>query len=284
VTTQTCPAISDFHYNQKFQALLGYIRGEPMLFRQGKNYRNSSKCKVRMVLAYIIELLLIDGHMATTQISLNLYSLNTIGEEHPGVVSRMRINLSMWLNLISILALCILLSGCLGNGDNALHVAKGTHLNFSNMDRYFVELNMTDNNDYFIDDVKTDEAKALIGPPDRRSGPFNYTSYKRDIRDKSDKKRKLSLNVYHYNLNMMTSEYNLLELGLSRSPWDVSAKYESRHLGNYDWLTAKGALDNEVDAACWINNNTMLSLKMYDLNQSESLAILGSVTVEPLRL
>lgn len=194
----------------------------------------------------------------------------------------MRFNISIRLNLMLILALCILLSGCIGNGDNEMHVAQGTHLNFSNMGQYFVEMNRTDNNEYFIDDAKTDDGKALIGPPDHRSGPFNYTSYTRDIRDKSDKKRKLSLKIYHYNPNMMTSEYSLLELGLSRSPWDGSAKYESRHLGNYDWITAKGALDNEVDAACWINNNTMLSLKMYDLNQSESLAILGSVTVKPL--
>ncbi len=196
----------------------------------------------------------------------------------------MRINLGIWLNLMFILALCILLSGCVGNGDNELYVAKGTHLNFSSMGQYSVELNMTDNNEYFIDDVKTDEGKVRTGPPDRRFGPFNYTSYIRDIRDKSDKKRKLSLEIAYYDLNIMASGNNLLELGLSRWPWDGSAKYESRYLRNYDWLTAKGALDNEVDAACWIDNSTILSLKMYDLNQSESLAILDSVTVKPLRL
>jgi hypothetical protein len=152
------------------------------------------------------------------------------------------------------------------------------------MDRYFVELNMTDNNEYFIDDVETDKGEALTGPPDHRSGPFNYTSYTRDIRDKSDKKRKLSLQVYHYNPNMMASDNNLLELGLSRWPWDGSAKYESHHLGAYDWITAKGALDKEIDAACWIDNSTILSLKMYDLNQSESLAMLSSATVKPLQL
>lgn len=201
-----------------------------------------------------------------------------------GAVSRMRINLSIWLNLAFFLALCILLSGCIGNGDNELHVAKGTHLSFSNMGPYSVELNTTDNNEYFIDDVETDEGVVRTGPPDRRSGPFNYTSYTRDIRDKSDKKRKLSLTVYHYNPDMRTSEYNLLELGLSRSPWDGSAKYESRHLNNYDWVTAKGALDNEVDAACRIDNSTILSLKMYDLNQSESLAILSSITIRQVQL
>lgn len=189
----------------------------------------------------------------------------------------MKVNLNTWLNLMLILVFCSLLSGCLGDGDNEMHVAKGTHLNFSNMGRYFMELNMTDNNEYSLGDVRADEGTVRTGPPDRRSLPFNYTSYSRDIMDKSNGKRKLSLKIDYYNASIMTSNDNLLDLGLSRWPWDGSAQYESHHLRNYEWITAKGALKNEIDAACWIDDHTILSLKMVDLNQIDSLAILGSV-------
>lgn len=194
----------------------------------------------------------------------------------------MSVNLNAWLSMISILAFCLLLSGCLGNGDNEPHAAQGAHLNFPNMGRYSVELNMTDNDEYSINILRTDEGAAITGPPDRRSGPFNYTSYSRDIMDKSNGKRKLSLKMDYYNANMTIYKDNLLELGLSRWPWDGSAQYESHNLRNYDWITAKGALKNEIDAACWIDDRTILSLKMFDLNQSDSLAILDSVIARPV--
>jgi len=188
----------------------------------------------------------------------------------------------MWLNLMFILALCILLSGCLGNGDNELHVAQGTHLKFADMGRNFVELNMTDNNEYSIGDTKTDEGRVKIGPPDSFMNS-NYTSYSRDIIDKISGKRKLSLEIDHYNENIMTSTSILLQLGLSMWPWDGSAKYESHYLRNYDWITANGALKDEIDAACWIDDHTILSLKMFDFNQSDSLAVLGSITARPVQ-
>lgn len=219
--------------------------------------------------------------MAITWISLNPYLLNITDKECWGAVSRMRINLSMWLNLMFVLALCILLSGCLGNGDNELHVAQGTHLN-ADMGRYFVELNMTDNNEYSIGDVKTDEGSVKIGPPDSFMNS-NYTSYSRDIMDKNSGKRKISMEIDHYNENIMTSTSNLLQLGLSIWPWDESAKYASHYLRNYDWITTNGALKDEIDAACWIDDHTILSLKMFDFNQSDSLAVLGSITARPVQ-
>jgi hypothetical protein len=179
-----------------------------------------------------------------------------------------------------ILALCILLSGCLGNGDNELHAAQGTHIKFADMGRYFVELNMTDNNEYTIGDVKADEGSVKAGPPDNFINS-NYTSFSRDVMDKNSKKIKLSLEINHYNENIMTSTSNLLQLGLSMWLWDGSANYESRRLENYKWVTANGALENEIDAACWIDNNTILSLKMFNLNQSNSLAVLSSITAKP---
>ncbi len=188
----------------------------------------------------------------------------------------MRMNLSIWLNLMLIVTFSLLLSGCLGNGDNKMHVAQGTHLKFMNMGPYLVELNLTDNNEYSIGDVKIDRGNVKTGPPDRFT-PSNYTQYSRDIMDKMGGEKKLSLKIDHYDAKIMTSNDNLLQLGLLKWPWDGSAQYESHYLKNYDWVTAKGALDNEIDAASWIDDHTMLSLKMFNLNQSDSLAILDSV-------
>jgi hypothetical protein len=185
---------------------------------------------------------------------------------------------NIWLNLMVIVTFSLLLSGCLEN-NNTL-VALGTHLKFVNMGHYIVELNLTDNNEYYIGDVITDKGNVRTGPPDRFTNS-NYIKYSRDIMDKRDEETKLSLDIGHYDA-ITTSNENLLEHGLSKWPWDGSNPYESHYIGNCNWITIKGTEENEIDAACWIDDNTMLSLRMFNLNQSDSMAILRSVTFRSL--
>jgi len=187
-------------------------------------------------------------------------------------------NLNIWPNLMLIVIFSLLISGCLEN--NNTPVALGTHLRFMNMGPIIVELNLTDNNEYNIGDVITDKGNVRTGPPDCFTDS-NYTKYSRDIMDKRDGERKLSLDIRHYEA-ITTSNANLLEHGLSKWPWDGSNPYESHYIGNCNWITIRGTKENEIDAACWIDDNTMLSLRMFNLNQSDSLAILRSVTFRSL--
>ena len=89
--------------------------------------------------------------------------------------------------------------------------------------------------------------------------------------------RKLSLDIEQYDDVARTDE-NLLELGLSRWPWDESSPYESHFIGDREWILIKGTQDDEVDAACWIGDNTILSLRMFNISESDFLAIPGYVT------
>jgi hypothetical protein len=186
----------------------------------------------------------------------------------------MKVNLNTELNLILIIIFSLSLSGCFG--DYNPPVALGTHLKLMNMGQYIVELNLTDNNEYYIGDVITDNGSVRTGPPDRFTDS-SYIKYSSDIIDKKDGEMKLSLNITHYDA-ITTSDDNLLEHGLSKWPWDGSNPYQTRYMGNYRWIIIKGSEDNEIDAACWIDDNTMFSLRMFDINESDSLAILGSVT------
>jgi hypothetical protein len=185
-----------------------------------------------------------------------------------------RMHLNIWLNLMLIVVFSLLLCGCLE--DNKPSVAMGNHLKLMNMGQYIVELNLTDNNEYDIGNVTTDNGNIKTGPPDCFTYS-NYTRYHRDIMDKMGGERKLSLDIRHYDA-ITPSKDSLLEHGLSTWPWDGSNSYESHYIGGCKWITIKGSQENEIDAACWIDDNTMLSLRMFNLNQSESMAILGSVT------
>jgi hypothetical protein len=155
-------------------------------------------------------------------------------------------------------------------------VAQGAHLELMNMGSHVIELNMTDDNEYNIGGVLTDNGRIKTGPPDCFSYA-NYTHYQRDILDKRGGNRKLSLDIEQYDDVARTDE-NLLELGLSRWPWDESCPYESHFIGDREWILIKGAQDDEVDAACWIDDNTILSLRMFNVSESDSLATPGSVT------
>jgi hypothetical protein len=175
-------------------------------------------------------------------------------------------------------------AGCVDNneelGDNNTLVAMGAHIKFTNMGPYIVELNLTDNNEHYIGDVITEEGNVRTGPPDCFTDS-NYTKYSRDIMEKRNGGKKLSLDIGHYDA-ITTSDANLLEHGLSKWPWDGSNPYQTRYMDNYTWLIVKGSEENEIDAACWIDDNTMLSLRMFNFNKSDSLAVLGSVTVRAI--
>ncbi len=149
-----------------------------------------------------------------------------------------------------------------------------------NMGPYIIELNLTDNNECYIGDIIIDRGNIKTGPPDCFIYS-NYTQYRRDIMDKRGGEKRLSLDIRHYDA-IEASDSNLLEHGLSTWPWGGSNPYESRYIGNIRWITIKGKEKNEIDAACWIDDNTTLSLKMFNLNQSNSIAILGSVTFRSL--
>jgi hypothetical protein len=183
--------------------------------------------------------------------------------------------------LIMLLAL-FFCAGCVdtNNEDNNTLVALGTHIKFTNMGPYIVELNLTGNDEYYISDVITKEGNVKTGPPDYFTNSF-YTKYSRDIIEKRNGGKKLSLDIGHYDA-IRASDSNLLEHGLSKWPWDGSNPYQTRYMDNYKWLIVNGSEKNEIDAACWINDNTMLSLRMFNLNKSESLAVLGSVTVRSI--
>jgi len=189
-----------------------------------------------------------------------------------------RMHLNIWLNLMLVVVFSLLLCGCLE--DKKPSVAMGNHLKLMNMGPYIVELNQTDNNEYDIGNATTDKGNIKTGPPDCFTYS-NYTRYHRDIIDKSGGERKLSLDIRHYDA-ITPSNDNLREHGLSTWPWDGSNPYEYHYIGNCRWITIKGAKENGIDAACWIDDNTMLSLRMFNLNQSESMAILGSVTFRSL--
>jgi hypothetical protein len=177
-----------------------------------------------------------------------------------------------------IVILPLLLSGCLGD-DNKPPVAVGTNLKLMNMGPYILEFNQTDDSEYYIDNVTTGKGSIKTGPPDRFTYS-NYTQYQREILDKKGGEKKFSLDMVQYDVIEPTNE-NLLEHGLSKWPWDESNPYESHYLGDRKWITIKGLQENEIDAACWIDNNTMFSLRMFNLNESDSLAILGSVAFSP---
>jgi hypothetical protein len=148
------------------------------------------------------------------------------------------------------------------------------------MGPYIVELNLTDNNEYYIGDVITAKGNIRTGPPDCFTNS-DYIQYRRDVMDKRSGEKKLSLDISHYDA-IATSTENLLMHGLSTWPWGGSNPYESHYLENCKWITINGTEESEIDAACWIDDKTMLSLKMFDLNSSDSLAILGSVTFRSL--
>jgi hypothetical protein len=172
----------------------------------------------------------------------------------------------------------LLHSVCLEDNNNKPSVAVGTHFKIMNMGPYIVELNQTDDNEYYISNVTTDKGNIKIGPPDCFSYS-NYTKYQREILNKKGGERKLSLDIGHYDVIEPTNE-NLLLYGLSKWPWDENKPYKSHFIGDHKWITIKGTQENEIDAACWIDDNTMLSLRMFDLNESDSLAILGSVAFQ----
>lgn len=189
----------------------------------------------------------------------------------------MRMNSNIWPVLLLILGFYLLLGSCLSDGYYNVHTAQGTHLKFTNMGRHIVELNMTDNNEYNISDVKTDSGNIKTGPPDRFMYS-NNTAYRCDTTDKKSGEKKLSLLVDHFDEHIMNINYNLLTLGLSDWSADASVPIKSTHLDNYDWVITAGEDENEIDAACFIDSTTILALKMYNINQSDSLAILDSVT------
>jgi hypothetical protein len=189
-----------------------------------------------------------------------------------------RMDLFIWLNLMLIVFLPLSQSCCLGD-NNKPSVAVGTHLKLINMGPYIVELNQTDDSEYYIGNVTTGKGNIKTGPPDCFTYS-NYTQYQRDILDKKGGERKFSLDMGQYDVIEPTNE-NLLEHGLSKWPWDESNPYESHFIGDRKWIIIKGTQENEIDAACWIDDNTMLSLRMFNINESDSMAILGSVTFRP---
>jgi hypothetical protein len=171
----------------------------------------------------------------------------------------------------------LLIAGCLENKDTP--VATGTPLKFANMGPYIISLNLTDNNFYDISDAIIDKGQSRTGPPDCFISS-NYTRYRRDITDRKDGARKLSLDMRYFDLIRYTDS-NLLQQGLSKWFWDGSNPYETYYLRNYRWMTVSGKERNEIDAACWIDDKTMLTLKLFNTTESDSLAILNSIKIEP---
>lgn len=194
----------------------------------------------------------------------------------------MRMNLSPWPNLILIAIVPLLLCGCIGYDNNkppedsGPAAALGTHLNITNMGPYPVGLNLTDNNEYYLSDTITENGSVKTGPPDCFSYS-NYTRYQRDILDKKSGNRSLSLVVEQYD-NVAQTDDNLLELGLSKWPWGERDPYESHYIGDRKWIVVSGLQEDEIDAACWIDDNTILSMRMFNINEGDCLAILGSIT------
>jgi hypothetical protein len=179
--------------------------------------------------------------------------------------------LNMMLVVIS-----LLIAGCLENKDTP--VAIGTHMKFMNMGPYIISLNLTDNNSYDITDAIIDKDQSRTGPPDSFT-ISNYTKYSRDTSDKKDDTRKLSLDVRYFDVIRRTDS-NLLQQGLSKWAWNGSNPYETYYLRNYRWMTVNGKERNEIDAACWIDDKTMFTLKLFNTTESDSLAILNSIKIE----
>jgi hypothetical protein len=191
-------------------------------------------------------------------------------------------NPSLWPSLMLIAIVPLLLCGCIGDDNNeppedsGSAIALGTHLNLTNMGPNVVGLNLTDNNEYYISDATTDQGRVKTGPPDCFSYS-HYTQYQRDILDRIGGVRRLSLDLGKYD-DVAQTDDNLLELGLLRWPWGESNPYESHYIGDRKWIIVSGPQENEIDAACWIDDNTILSIRMFNTSESDSMAILGSVT------
>lgn len=194
----------------------------------------------------------------------------------------MRMNLSAWPSLIMIAIVPLLICGCIGDDNNKPSVdsgpaaAQGTHLNLTNMGPYAVGLNLTDNNEYYLSDIITENCSVKTGPPDCFSYS-NYTRYQRDILDKKSGNRSLSLVVEQYK-NVAQTDDNLLELGLSRWPLDENNPSESHYIGERKWIIVSGPQEGEIDAACWVDDNTILSMRMFNISEGDSIAMLGSIT------
>lgn len=185
-------------------------------------------------------------------------------------------------SLMLITIVSILFCGCIGDennepsGDSGPSVAQGTHLNLTNMGPNAIGLNLTDNNEYYVRNIITENGSVKTGPPDCFSYS-NYTRYHRDILNRNGGNRSLSLVVEHYE-DVAQTDDNLLELGLSRWPWGESNPYESHYIGDRKWIIVSGPQEDEIDAACWIDDNTILSMRMFNSSERDCIAILGSVT------
>lgn len=174
------------------------------------------------------------------------------------------------------------LCGCIGDDNNKppcnsrSSIALGTRLELMNMGPYVIGLNLTDNNEYYISDVISDNGRIKTGPSDCFSYS-NYTQYRSDILDRKGGNRNLSLVIGKYD-DVARTDDNLLELGLSKWPWDESIPYESQFIGDRRWIIIHGPQEDEVGAASWIEDNTILSVRMFNTSESDSIDILGSVT------
>lgn len=180
------------------------------------------------------------------------------------------------LNMMLVVISSLLIAGCLENEDTPLAI--GTHLKFMNMGPYTISLNLTDNNSYNITEAIIDKGQSKTGPPDSFT-ISNYTKYSRDITENLNGFKKLSLDVRYFEVIRRTDS-NLLQQGLSKWPWDGSNPYETYYLRNYRWMSVNGKEKNEIDAACWIDDKTMLTLRLFNTTKSDSLAILNSITDE----
>ncbi|MDD4651198.1 MAG: hypothetical protein PHQ34_03105 [Methanothrix sp.] len=193
-----------------------------------------------------------------------------------------RMNLSARPSLMVIAILPMLFCGCIGDNNNkppedsGPSVALGTHLNITNMGPYAIGLNLNDNNEYYPSDIKIENGSVKTGPPDCFSYS-NYTRYQRDILDKKSGNRSLSLVVEQYE-DVAQTDDNLLELGLSRWPWGESNHYKLHFIGDRKWIIFSGPQEDEIDAACWIDDNTILSMRMFNIIEGDCIAILGSIT------
>jgi hypothetical protein len=185
-------------------------------------------------------------------------------------------NLKTWPGMMLLLISSLLLIGCIEDED--ISIAQGTHIQLMNMGPYAVGLNMTDNSEYYVGSLKTDEGNTRTGPPDCFTYS-NYTWYSADIMAKRDGEKKLSLNIGHYD-DITNSDWNLLEHGLSVYPWSGDNEERYVFLDNYKWVVLERPEENKTGTACWIDNNTMLSMWMYNTNENDPLEISGSVTVK----